>query len=204
MKEEKGKTDSRPTLTKNISLKDFRDFYWLKDELLVFCRLEQLGVQGGKMELMERIEKYLETGIKDLSTDKRNRYLSKFDWNNERLTLNTIITDNYRNTENVREFFKYHIGDKFKFNVKFMNWMKSSQGATLKDAIDEWYKISHVLKNCKSIKKISPQFEYNTYIRDFMRDNPIASREMAIECWKIKKSMRGSNKYDKRDLKLIG
>ncbi len=28
----------RPNLTKEISIKDFKDFYWLKEELQNFCR----------------------------------------------------------------------------------------------------------------------------------------------------------------------
>ncbi len=196
--------EKRPALTKDISLKDFRDFYWLKEELLDFCRVEQLDKRGGKIELTKRIEKYLETGIKEVAKVEKQKCLSKFDWNSEKLTLETIITDNYKNTENVRAFFRDQIGDKFKFNVKFMNWMKTSQGERLKNAVDEWWKISKEIKNSRSQKEIAPQFEYNTYIRDFMLDNPLISREIAIECWKIKKSLRGDNKYHRNDLKLVG
>lgn len=195
--------EKRPELTKNISLKDFKEFYWLKEELLDFCRLEKLDKKGGKIELTARIEKYLETGIKEFSKEEKQKSLSQFDWNNEKLTLETLITDNYKNTENVRAFFRDQIGDKFKFNVKFMNWMKKADGKTLKNAVDEWRKISKGFRNDKSQKEIAPQFEYNTYIRDFMNDNPKVAREIVIKCWKIKKSLRGDNKYHRNDLKLI-
>ncbi|MGL5913858.1 MAG: DUF6434 domain-containing protein [Bacteroidales bacterium] len=55
---------------------------------------------------------------------------SNFDWNVERLTLETIITDNYKNPENVRAFLTTEIGKHFKFNVLFMNWMKQNNGKT--------------------------------------------------------------------------
>ena len=58
--------------------------------------------------------------------------------------------------------------------------MKTSQGKRLKNAVDEWWKISKEIKNGRSQKEIAPQFEYNTYIRDFMLDNPLISREIAI------------------------
>ena len=98
--------EKRPALTKDISLKDFRDFYWLKEELLDFCRVEQLDKRGGKIELTKSIEKYLETGIKEVAKVEKQKCLSKFDWNSEKLTLETIITDNYKNTENVRGIFQ--------------------------------------------------------------------------------------------------
>ncbi len=117
--------------------------------------------------------------------------------------MKTLITDSYSNTQTVSEFFIEQIGDKFKFNVKFMNWMKSAKGKTLEEAAEKWFDISSKNKRDKSLKKIAPQFEYNTYIRDFLKDNPTVPRKTAIECWKIKKTQRGDNKYKKTDLEMI-
>ena len=55
--------DERPELTKNISIKDFRDFYWCKEELVNFCVREKLNSQGGKIDLANTIEDYIQTGI---------------------------------------------------------------------------------------------------------------------------------------------
>ena len=192
--------NNRPELNTKISIQDFKDFYWYKEELIDFCRSENLDKRGGKIELANRIEKFLETG-------KREPYqvtvskTSRFDWNSEKLTIETEITDNYQNTENVRGFFKSQIGDKFKFNVKFMNWMKSAQGRNLGDAIEQWISITNEMRTNKSHKQIAPQFEYNTYIRDFMKDNPDKTLQDAISCWKIKKSKPCDNKYSQTDLK---
>jgi len=192
----------RPDLNKDISIEDFRDFYWYKNELIEFCRVENLDKKGGKIELTNRIEKYLITGEREKHIKNTQKKTSKYDWNNEKLTLETIITDNYKNTQNVRKFFISKIGDRFRFNIEFMNWMKSANGKTLNNAIDKWLEISLKSKINKSPKEIGPQFEYNTYIRDFLKDNPTVPRERAIKCWKIKKSMRGDNKYTKSDLEL--
>ena len=51
--------EKRPCLNKNITIEDFRDFYWLKEELIQFCRSEGLCSQGGKIEIANRIETYL-------------------------------------------------------------------------------------------------------------------------------------------------
>lgn len=191
--------NNKPELNKKISIQDFRDFYWYKEELIDFCRSENLDKRGGKIELANRIEKFLETGKREPYQTTVSK-LSRFDWNTEKLTIKTEITDNYQNTENVRRFFKTYIGDKFKFNVKFMNWMKSAQGLTLGDAIEQWISITNEMRTDKSHKQIEPQFEYNSYIRDFVKDNPDRTLQDAISCWKIKKSKPGNNKYSQTDL----
>ena len=190
----------RPKLNTKISIQDFKDFYWYKDELIDFCRSEDLDKRGGKIEIANRIEKFLKTGERE-QYQKKNSKTSRFDWNTEKLTIKTEITDNYKNTENVREFFKNQIGDRFKFNVKFMNWMKTAKGRTLGDAIEQWILITNEIRTDKSHKQIAPQFEYNTFIRDFMKDNPHKTLQDAINCWKIKKLKPGDNKYSKADLK---
>lgn len=191
--------NNKPELNKKISIQDFRDFYWYKEELIDFCRSENLDKRGGKIELANRIEKFLETGKREPYQTTVSK-LSRFDWNTEKLTIKTEITDNYQNTENVRRFFKTYIGDKFKFNVKFMNWMKSAQGLTLGDAIEQWISITNEMRTDKSHKQIEPQFEYNSYIRDFVKDNPDRTLQDAISCWKIKKSKPGNNKYSQTNL----
>lgn len=192
--------ETRPELNTAIAIEDFREFYWLKAELIQFCRKEGLSLQGGKIEIASRIETYLKTGEKaPPNKNKKPKPISKFDWNNENLTLATIITDNYKNSENVRTFFQENLGAGFKFNVKFMNWMKQNAGKTLADAVNAWHAIKLEQKN-KPRKEIAPQFEYNRYIRDFLEDNPDKSKKEAIRYWKIKRSMRGDNKYRKSDL----
>ena len=190
----------RPKLDKTISINDFRNNYWLKEELIDFCRKTGIKRTGDKIEITDRILKYLEMGEVITKPDKeRKRTVSNFDWNNEPLDFDTPISDNYKNTENVREFFKKSIGSNFKFNVEFMNWMKSSAGKTLGDSVVKWKEIAEK-KRAKNYKtEIAPQFEYNAYIRDFLNDNPQLSTMDAIESWKIKREKPGKKKYNKSD-----
>jgi len=193
----------RPLLNKHISPDDFKNFYWLKKELIYFCKKENLSTSGGKIEIAKRIEYYLKTGQHLSPTSSKIKSTSSFDWKNETLHLQTIITDNYKNTENVRAFFQKEISPSFRFNVKFMNWMKANSGKTLADAIVAWKEISKKEKDRTEPKKIAPQFEYNTYLRDVLADNPNLKRKDAIALWKIKKSMRGDKKYRKSDLRFL-
>lgn len=191
--------DSRPELTKDIVLIDFQSFYWLKKELVDFCRREGLTTQGDKITITKRIEQYLLTGEKETVYNRR-KPTATFDWNTVDLTLQTVITDNYKNTENVRAFFKKHLGQSFKFNVQFMNWMKSNVGKTLAEATVTWKAIKTEKQQNKTPKDIAPQFEYNTYIRDFLVANPSLTKKEAIICWKIKRATRGDNKYHPSDV----
>lgn len=111
---------SRPILDQNISLQDFKDFYWLKKELLAFCRIHGISTSGEKIEITSRIIKYLETGVVEKKpVVQQIKSSSRFNWNNEVLTKETLITDSYKNTENVRLFFKNQIGPHFHLMINY-------------------------------------------------------------------------------------
>ena len=192
----------RPILNKNISLKDFKEFYWLKKELTDFCRTAEIPTNGSKIDLTQKIETYLLTGTikKDLKSSLKVK--SKFDWNNEVLNLETTITDNYKNTENVRTFFINQIGSNFSFNVKFMKWMTENNGKSLENAIRYWKELAENKKDKNYQSEIAPQFEYNKYMRAFLSDNPNLSSKDAMKFWNIKRMKRGTNEYEKTDLDL--
>ncbi len=80
--------------------------------------------------------------------------------------------------------------------------MKANFGKTYKEAVKEWNRIFEEKKAGKKYT-ISSQFEYNQYTRDFFKDNPDMKRSDAITCWKYKKSLSGSNKYEKKDLSIL-
>lgn len=195
---------SKPNLDKTISINNFKNNYWLKDELINFCRRTGINRTGGKIEIADRILKYLVTGEIITKPEKEpQRTKSNFDWNTESLDLNTKISDNYKNTENVREFFKKSVGSNFKFNVEFMDWMKSSVRKTLGDAVEKWKGIAAKKKDKNYKTDIAPQFEYNAYIRDFLNDNPQSSTMDAIKSWKIKRDKPEKKKYNKSDVAFL-
>ncbi len=61
----------------------------------------------------------------------------KRDWHSDPVTGDTVIDAEYRNTQNVRRFFKAAIGERFKFDRSFMAWMKAQKGSTMADAVAE-------------------------------------------------------------------
>ena len=100
-----------------------------------------------------------------------------------------------------RAFFKEHIGASFSFNVAFQKWLKANTGKTYKEAVDAYFAILEDKKNNKSV--IDKQFEYNTYVRDFMAANKGRSLNDAIKCWNYKKSMPGHNRYEDSDKSVL-
>lgn len=188
--------NERPNLSKNINSDQFRDFYYLKQELVSFCRAEKLSTTGGKQELTERIAHYLETGEKKRAIPANKTTIDIGD-----ITKDSIIENNFRCSEKHRAFFKETIGKSFSFNVIFQKWLKLNSGKTYQEAIEVYYQIVEEKK--QGLTKIDKQFEYNTYIRDFFADNESKTLEDAIKCWKYKKSIQGHNRYEKKDLKAL-
>ena len=62
----------RPEFNRQLDGQTFRSYYYLKDELVAFCRENNLPVSGGKLELTERIAYFLDTGdiLKTSQTEK--------------------------------------------------------------------------------------------------------------------------------------
>lgn len=187
---------NRPDLNKKLDSKTFRNYYYLKEELIDFCRENGLPVSGGKIEITDRIAHFLDTGeLLSISiTKKKAPVISGID-------EDTRIETDFVCSEMHRAFFKEHIGNSFSFNVAFQKWLKSNAGKTYKEAIAAYYDILEEKKRGKT--KIDKQFEYNTYIRDFFADNQGKTLEDAIQCWKYKKQLQGHNRYERSDLVAI-
>ncbi len=186
----------RPALDRNLDSKTFRDYYYLKEELVNFCRKNGIPVSGGKIEITDRIAYFLDTG-KILSAPMARKKATAI----STICEDTKIEANFVCSEKHRAFFREHIGSSFSFNVAFQKWLKNNTGKTYKEAIVAYHQILEDKKKGKT--KIDKQFEYNTYIRDFFADNKGKSLEEAIKCWKYKKQLQGHNRYERTDLIAI-
>lgn len=184
-----------PKLTRDLSPEEFTEYYFLKEELKDFCRSEGLKVSGSKGDLEKRIVHYLETG-EELSQDIVERKPAS---TSEEIALDSRLGENFKCSEDKREFFESHIGKGFKFKVKFQKWLKANPDKTYRDAIDAYFE----LQNSKEKTEIGKQFQYNQYIRDFFENNEGKSLDDAIKCWKYKKSLKGHNRYEDSDLEAL-
>lgn len=190
--------DERPDLDLKLSAGIFRQYYYLKEELVDFCRKNNLQATGSKSELSERIAVFLESGKRIRAGRKTRKTQSAGE-----IKPNNIIEENFVCSEKHRAFFKEQVGKTFSFNVAFQKWLKSNAGKTYADAITAYHQILQEKKSAKGKGEIEKQFEYNTYIRDFFAANKDKTLEQAIKCWKFKKSQKGHNKYEESDLAVL-
>lgn len=122
--------EERPNLDINLDSKIFKEYYYLKEELIDFCRKNNLQTTGGKLELTERIANFLDTGERTYKPRNNRKTIIT----NE-ITLDTIIEENFVCSEKHRAFYKAQIGNSFSFNVAFQKWLKSNAGKTYQDSI---------------------------------------------------------------------
>ncbi len=64
--------------------------------------------------------------------------MNKFDWHSDVITKDTVVNKGYRNTQNVRRFFKEVCSPDFKFNREFMAWIKNGEPKTMGDVASRW------------------------------------------------------------------
>lgn len=154
--------EARPELSKKLDGRTFRSYYYLKEELVDFCRENNLPVSGGKIELTDRIACYLDTGTVLDASEKRKPTACV-----NLITEDTLVEPDIVCSEKHRAFFREKIGKSFSFNVSFQKWLKENTGKTYAEAIEAYYRILEEKKKGKTV--IDKQFEYNTYIRAFLK-----------------------------------
>lgn len=107
--------NDRPVLDKNLDSKTFRDFYYLKEELVEFCRKNDLPVSGGKLEISDRIAYFLDTGkVMPAKTLKKSI---------------AIISDIMEDTK---------IDKQFEYNTYIRDFFADNKGKSLEEAIKCW------------------------------------------------------------------
>ena len=117
--------ESRPEITINLDSRTLREYYYLKEELVVFCRENHLPASDGKQELTERIACFLDSGKVQQPVAKRKAIHKT---TKSQITLESIIEEDFVCSETHRFFFKKEIGSSFSFNVLFQQWLKNNAG----------------------------------------------------------------------------
>jgi hypothetical protein len=192
---------NRPNITDIRQGDALKKWYWLKAELVSFAKAEGVSYEGSKFDILNRLAQYLDGTIAVETPQAKPS--SKFDWHSEALNLDTVITDSYKNSQNVRRFFIKHCGDKFHFSIPFMDFMKNNCGKSLQDAINEWQRLQILQKS--KVKSVIPEGnQYNQYIRDFFADNPDKTLQDARHFWSLKRQLPLSkHRYERTDLELV-
>lgn len=182
----------RPPLTSSLSVDDFRTHYWLKAELVDFCRRNGISGTGGKIEIAKRIEQFLQTGKVAASRASISRRPATNPMP-DTLTRKSIIGPGWRCTEALREFFVREAGPQFHFNGAMREFVRQGAGKTLGEGIAIW---EASRREPKGSSKIAPQFEFNRHMRAYFKANPGKSHADAVNAWKKTKAERGRRRRD--------
>ncbi len=181
-------------LNHEMSPYDFRSYYWLKDELVLFCRKHGISSTGSKPEITARIEAYLACGcisgpeqVKASGHRTRKAGRSK---NMAAPDLTTAIGSDYTNSQANRAFFLSVIGPGFHFTTRFMRFCKEHPEKTYGDAVNEWLAEQAEKRSGLSPKPIAPQFEYNRFVRAYVVAHKGATLKDAVKSWNEYKQLR--------------
>jgi hypothetical protein len=170
---------SRPTLNSTLSTEEFLRWYWLKSELLQFCRKASLQTTGSKPELTARIAIFLAGETPERSVELRRNAVMPSGF-----SLNTIIEEGWRCSPALGAFFRKEAGKGFRFNLATRNFIHTKAGYTLEDAVN-CYK--HSVQPGATKQPIIPQNQYNQHTRDYYQANPKATRTEVINAWKSRR-----------------
>jgi Domain of unknown function (DUF6434)/SAP domain-containing new25 len=181
---------------------ELKNWYWLKSEAMNHARMLGLPVTGAKFDIIDRVADHLDGKASAPASKPGPSFKGPgFDWHGGALNDATMITADYRNTQNVRRYFIAKIGRHFSFTIAFMAWMKANGGKTLGDAAVEWKRV-HALVKAGQKPDIPASNQFNAYARAFLEDNPDRSMDDVRHFWKLKRSLPGHNRYERSDLEL--
>ena len=191
----------RPPILEIKTGAELKNWYWLKAEIVDHARALGVSPSGQKFDIIDRVAHFLDTGEKLRPKPARPavaRTSAAKDWHSMPLARTTLIDAGYRNTQNVRRFFKAEIGPRFSFNIEFMAWMKANPGKTLGDAVDEWLRIEAERKAGKRAA-IPHHNQFNAYVRDYFDANSDGTMDEVRQLWRRKRNLPGHNRYEASD-----
>jgi len=170
----------RPRLTNQLTAEEFQAWYWLKRELVDFCRREGLPTVGVKTEYTTRVVAHLagQPAPPVLPTVPRRGVLPAA------LTPQTCVAAGWRCTRELRDFFVQHCGPGFRFNAAMRQFVHTQVGRPLADGI-EIYR-----RSLEERSEMGAQLEYNRHVREYFLHNPGATAPEMRAAWWLKRAAR--------------
>mgnify|MGYP001049374746 CR=1 FL=1 len=190
---------NRPKLDSNISLDDYLNYYWLKKDLVKFCKNIGINSNGWKLEIHERIVDYLSNHVIQKREETKPKQKST---EIHELSLDMVVTKSFKRNPQTTAFFK-SIDSRFHYSVRLNQYIRDNIGKiTYQDIIDEWHKEYELKKKGIKTTPALPQCEYNQFVKDYLEDNKDRTFKDAVAAWNFKKGMRGDNIYHREELLL--
>ncbi|GGB36061.1 hypothetical protein GCM10011409_11850 [Lentibacillus populi] len=193
----------------DMTIKEFEQHYWYKEDLKRICREHNLSSHGIKAELEDRIKGFLQG---EIVPDKRKQSSGQRKRKSPaEISLDTkLIPDGFKFNQRARGFFKaYYKVSKFSFTKEMASALRdaerrSDQDMTVADLIA-------IYENGKRIRTTSPEdrtYQWNNFVRDFNSDDRTKGMKnkmkVAAYLWKQVKNNPGSKEYNGELLDKFG
>ena len=187
------RTHSKPALRPGISVTEYRAYYWMKDDLIVFARQLGLPTHGYKPELSARIDRRLR-GISETAEPERK---SKGPRDSDQPLQRDSPVINYKSDDKTRAFFKSQIGPEFHFTYLLNQYRLAHDKLTYGDLVDVWVAERDRRRSRDYRPAIAEQGKYNRFIRDFFDDERNKGKSLAdaAKAWNAIKNKRGEPRY---------
>jgi len=172
----------RPDLAPTLTGAEFLRWYWLKSELSSLARLLDVATSGSKEELTTRLAAVLDghappPGRRSADALRGQLYGD--------LSASTVIPPGQRSSQELRSWFRAHVGPSFHFDRPLRDFIQSADGTTtLGDAVKHWESTRN-----EPVTVIDPQFEFNRFTRAWHATNPSGTRAELLADWKLYRSL---------------
>lgn len=163
----------RPHLDGGLSGAELRRWYWLRDELAGLARELGVSAQGGKAELTQRLAARLD----GTEPPRMVRRRSVDHLAGAELSGSTVLSRGQRCTQQLRSWFTGRING-FRFDGAMREFIAEG-GHTLDDAVDRW------VATRGDVRDIAPQFELNTFARNWHLAHPGGSHAAMLAAWRV-------------------
>lgn len=185
-----------------MSIEEFEEYYWYKDELIHICRANKLPTSGTKAELIKYIKQFLSgKEVRDYrSVNVKRRHRSN---DSQKITLDMkLISGGFKFNQQARKFFQQYYGvPKFSFTKQMAAALRQAeQMDNLNMTVADLIEIYETTKNKKPIQTNEEKtYEWNEFVKDFYKDPRTKGMEnqmkVAAILWNKVKKEKGSKKY---------
>ncbi|WP_323493293.1 DUF6434 domain-containing protein [Undibacterium sp. CCC3.4] len=191
----------RPALEIGMVPEALDQFYWYMEELVAFCRAAGLATAGHKHEVIERVRRQLQhraqpdlCKVAVVARKKTGEVVVR------KFGLDEPIGPNYKCDAETRAFFESVIGPHFHFTAHLQRFRRAraEQALTYGDLAREWVEELERRKDKSYTPTIMHTWEYNTFVRDYMRDkqrNAGKTMKDAAAAWNAVRQSCGPRDY---------
>lgn len=176
---------------KNINFSELQNSlcYLHVSELKNYCEKLNLSIKGKKLDLINRIMHFVQTGEKIDLAEYPESSMSKGQ-KNIRLTLDALMLKGaYKNDLKTRLFFKTIIGAHFHFTAFGIDWLESrwfsGNPPTYKEFVDMWSREYEFRKLHSS--KPKEEWAYINFVKKILQSKPNLTRNEILNQWNSKR-----------------